>query len=187
MLQDRNTIFRGYNLTVKYNISDILDMIHSYRENDLFIGDYIIVNKISFRFAYFDPECKYAILVPDRIIGKSKHNFIKIIQQPNPDKSWVNTKKIPQILEQYPKLPILYAKQLSIIDINRLPLFKMKSEYIIEHFNNPYSLSDVHNKFSYKYVNENGKISIAQAMDYMGIRPMVYIGYSIIRRNNNDL
>ena len=67
-MEESNSRFRGRNVSDLGSRTMML-MIHGIVTNDLYIGDYLVYNKVYYRFAGFCSN-KYAILIPDRIIGK---------------------------------------------------------------------------------------------------------------------
>ena len=181
-MEESNTKFRGWNLT-NYDHKDILNMINGNMKNNIFIGDYVIIDKIAFRFARFY-ENKYAVLVPDRIIGKSKNCFTKYIKN-SYEESYIHKIVLPRLLSHFAmnEFPVIDARLMSEADILTLPLFAYDNSFVKEYFGNPYLLSDQNNKNSYKCIDADGKISITNANSYMGIRPKICIGNTIFLRN----
>lgn len=177
MIDERNNKFRGWNLT-EYDHNNILDMINGIIPNSLFIGDYVIINKITYRFAkFYDNKC--AVLVPDRIIGRSKNSFGKYAVEY--EKSYIHKTVLPRLLQNFSmtEFPVIEASLLSENDLCTLPLFNLDKTFIKEYFNAPYLLSDVANKYSYRCVDEFGRVSDIPAGTYLGIRPKIYIGNTI--------
>lgn len=179
-MEESNSKFRNWNLT-NYNHEDILGMIHGTVKNNLYIGDYLIIDKIAYRFArFYDNKC--AVLIPDRIISRSKNNFGKVISK-SYEESYVHKTVLPRLLHDFSinQFPVIDARLISENDLITLPLFAYNKSFIREHFGKPYLLSDINNKYSYKCVDSDGKISTTASDSYIGIRPMIYIGYSIFK------
>ena len=181
MIDDRNNKFRGWNLT-GYDHKSILDMINGIIPNNLFIGDYVIINKIAYRFAkFYDNKC--AVLVPDRIIGRSQNSFGKFTVEY--EKSYIHKTVLPRLLQNFSmtEFPVIETRLLNETDLYTLPLFNLDKSFIKEYFNTPYLLSDIANKYSYRCVDEFGRVSDIPAGTYLGIRPKVYIGNTIFLSN----
>lgn len=176
-MEESNIIFRGWNLT-SYDNNKILNMIHELSDNNIYVGDYIIIDGIAYRFAHFYGN-KCAALIPDRILAKSK-NYFGITTTGKP---YITRYLLPKILPDTvgKRFPIINARLMSENDINTMELFKYHKEYIKEFFNNEYLLSDICNKNTIKYVNENGEINTTRCNSYMGVRPVILIGYTVWR------
>lgn len=176
---DRNTVYREKNLFEEYTMSDILNMIHGYKENDLFIGDYFIVNNIIFRFAYFDIDNKYAAIMPDTCICISKMNFTNT-SKGKFEKSYINTYVINRIFEEYKQyFPILKIVLPNANNFDLYPLFKLKASNKISKDKRRYWLENTE-LGRFNSVNSMGKIGTSRPDSMRGIRPFIFIGYCIL-------
>lgn len=175
-MEESNSRFRGKFLG-NYSIDKIMGMIHGYIPNDLYVGDYVVLDKIFYRFAGFYSNM-YAILLPDKILGGSRNSFSKVINMNDP--SYINRKKIPELLANF-QFPVVDARLMTLQDIATLPLFLYNKSYIRECFGNPYVLQEISDdRKHYKSINKNGNIVEIEADAYSGVRPIIMIGYSII-------
>lgn len=179
-MDESNLNFRNKDVS-SYPIDIIMGMIHGYVDNDLCVGDYMIINNRYYRFAEFYQN-KMAVLLPDRIIGNSKNSFSDTINLRK--KPYINTYKIPEILNKfglYNILPILQARLMTEDDIDRLHLFKYNKSFLRECFGNAYFLQDLYDRKSFKCIDTNGELSAVPAQTNLGIRPIIIIGYPVIK------
>lgn len=181
-MEESNSRFRGRNVSdLSSNI--IMLMIHGIVTNDLYVGDYIVHNKIYYRFAGFYKN-KYAILVPDRVIGKSKNTFGNFIDTSK--ELYINKYYLPRALTGFfCEYPTLDAKLMTENDIRTLPLFQYNKSFIKDHFEVPYFLGDIKDAYTFKCINEHGRFDTVPFNAYIGVRPMIIIGESVFKSKSN--
>ena len=183
-MEESNSRFRGINVSDLGSRTMML-MIHGIVTNDLYIGDYLVYNKVYYRFAGFCSN-KYAILIPDRIIGKSKNAFGNFIDTSKD--FYINKYYLPRVLAGFgSEYPIFNARLMTENDIRTLPLFKYDKRFIKDHFEVPYFLGEIKDPYTFKCINERGKISTASFDAYLGVRPMIIIGETIFKSKSNPI
>lgn len=174
-MEESNNKFSNTNLSMHSNIN-IMNMLYGYEPNNIYVGDYFIYNKIYYRFAGFNKD-RSAILLPDKILCRSSNSFSKVIK-PGSDQK-IERYILPKYFSEFP-FPILNYRLIELNDLHNklIPLFNYEPKFIVDHFNNPYFLRDVKNKYAYMCINEHGKISTAPADMAIGVRPLITIGYN---------
>ena len=171
MTNNRNNIYRGINLFTKYNINQIIDMIYGYKQNDLYIGDYIIINNIKFKFSYFN-EFKYACLFPDDVLIRSKMYFENV-----PITTYENSYLYRIILleeyKQYSPIKSLVLPNKNFIKYN--PLININNQNKITVSKQKYWLSDKSKNTRFNIINTLGDIRVSRATTNNGVRPLFLI------------
>lgn len=167
-----NEIFEDLDVTD----SLVMAMVSGEIPNYLVIGNYVVIGGIKYRFAYFDRA--YAILIPDETISRPSMVMCKL--DINSGMDYIKNVILPRSLGAVQaKFPVLNARLMTVDDIENLPMFRYNIPLIKSCNGDSYFIENPLDNSLYTYIDPNGNIDVGEYSYNMGIRPAIYIGYTI--------